>query len=126
MGSQRFRCPEVLFDPSLVGKEADGIHQTTYDTIMKCDIDLRANLYSNIVLSGGSTMFHGLRDRLVSEISALAPPSMKVQVVAPPERKYSVWIGGSILSSLASFQSMWITKDEFEDAGPNIVHRKCF
>ena len=126
VGSQRFRCPEVLFDPSLVGKEADGIHQTTYDTIMKCDIDLRANLYSNIVLSGGSTMFHGLRDRLVSEISALAPPSMKVQVVAPPERKYSVWIGGSILSSLASFQSMWITKDEFEDAGPNIVHRKCF
>merc|ERR1712230_358849 len=60
------------------------------------------------------------------EMVALAPPTMKIKVVAPPERKYSAWIGGSILSLLATFQSMWITKEEFEDAGPGIVHRKCF
>jgi actin beta/gamma 1 len=126
VGSQRFRCPEVLFDPSLIGKEASGVHETTYNTIMKCDFDIRKDLYANIVLSGGSTMYPGLQDRLTKEMTALAPPTMKIKVVAPPERKYSVWIGGSILSSLATFQSMWITKDEFEDAGPGIVHRKCF
>jgi actin-related protein len=126
VGNQRFRCPEVLFDPSLIGKEASGVHETTYNTIMKCDVDIRKDLYANIVLSGGSTMYPGLQDRLTKEMTALAPPTMKIKVVAPPERKYSVWIGGSILSSLATFQSMWITKDEFEDAGPGIVHRKCF
>jgi|EP00591_Stephanopyxis_turris_P007451 actin-related protein len=126
VGNQRFRCPEVLFDPSLIGKEAAGVHETTYNTIMKCDVDIRKDLYANIVLSGGSTMYPGLQDRLTKEMTALAPPTMKIKVVAPPERKYSVWIGGSILSSLATFQSMWITKDEFEDAGPGIVHRKCF
>jgi len=126
VGNQRFRCPEVLFNPSLIGKEAAGIHETTYNTIMKCDVDIRKDLYQNIVLSGGSTMYRGLADRLTKEITALAPATMKVKVYAPPERKYSVWIGGSILSSLATFQSMWITKDEFDDAGPGIVHRKCF
>jgi len=126
VGNQRFRCPEVLFNPSLIGKEASGIHETTYNTIMKCDVDIRKDLYNNIVLSGGSTMYPGLADRLTKEITALAPVTMKVKVYAPPERKYSVWIGGSILSSLATFQSMWITKDEFDDAGPGIVHRKCF
>jgi len=126
VGNQRFRCPEVLFNPSLIGKEAAGIHETTYNTIMKCDVDIRKDLYQNIVLSGGSTMYPGLADRLTKEITALAPATMKVKVYAPPERKYSVWIGGSILSSLATFQSMWITKNEFDDAGPGIVHRKCF
>merc|ERR1711881_196592 len=126
VGSQRFRCPEVLFDPSLIGKEAAGVHETTYNTIMKCDVDIRKDLYGNIVMSGGSTMYPGIQDRLTKEMTALAPPTMQIKVVAPPERKYSVWIGGSILSSLATFQSMWITKEEFEDAGPGIVHRKCF
>jgi len=126
VANQRFRCPEVLFQPSLIGKEAAGIHKTTFNTIMKCDVDIRKDLYANIVLSGGSTMYPGIQERLEKEIKALAPPTMKIKVVAPPERKYSVWIGGSILSSLATFQSMWITKEEFEDAGPGIVHRKCF
>merc|ERR1712048_229912 len=126
VANQRFRCPEVLFNPSLIGKEAEGVHETTYNTIMKCDVDIRKDLYGNIVMSGGSTMYPGIQDRLTKEMVALAPPPMKIKVVAPPERKYSVWIGGSILSSLATFQSMWITKEEFEDAGPGIVHRKCF
>jgi len=126
IGSERFRCPEVLFDPSMIGKEASGIHDTTFQTIMKCDVDIRRDLYNNIVLSGGTTMFPGIGERLTKEITALAPPTMKIKVVAPPERKYSVWIGGSILSSLSTFQSMWISKDEYDDAGPSIVHRKCF
>ncbi len=106
IGAERFRCPEVLFNPSLVGMEAAGIHETTYNSIMKCDVDIRKDLYGNIVLSGGSTMFPGIADRMSKEITALAPSSMKIKVVAPPERKYSVWIGGSILASLSTFQQV--------------------
>ncbi|CAN1349191.1 ACT7 [Linum perenne] len=126
IGAERFRCPEVLFQPSLIGMEAAGIHETTYNSIMKCDVDIRKDLYGNIVLSGGSTMFPGIADRMSKEITALAPSSMKIKVVAPPERKYSVWIGGSILASLSTFQQMWISKSEYDESGPSIVHRKCF
>lgn len=126
IGADRFRCAEVLFRPSLIGMEAPGIHETAFNSIMRCDVDIRKDLYGNIVMSGGSTLFPGIADRMTKEVTALAPPSMKIKVVAPPERKYSVWIGGSILASLSTFQQMWITKAEYEEAGPPIVHRKCF
>jgi actin-related protein len=126
VGNERFRTAEVLFQPSLIGLEQDGLHQLGYQSIMKCDVDIRKDLYANIVLSGGTTMFDGIADRLTKEITALAPSAIKVKVIAPPERKYSVWIGGSILSSLSTFQQMWISKDEYDEAGPAIVHRKCF
>jgi len=126
VGSERFRCPEVLFQPSLVGKEASGIHDTSFQSIMKCDVDIRKDLYSNVVLSGGTTMFTGIGERMTKELTSLAPSTMKIKVVAPPERKYSVWIGGSILSSLSTFQQMWISKSEYDESGPTIVHRKCF
>ena len=126
IGNERFRCPEVLFQPSFIGKEASGIHDTLFQTIMKCDVDIRKDLYANIVLSGGTTMFNQIAERLSKEIVALAPSTMKIKVVAPPERKYSVWIGGSILASLSTFQQMWISKGEYDESGPSIVHRKCF
>ncbi|CAE8738173.1 unnamed protein product [Polarella glacialis] len=126
VGSERFRCPEVLFQPSFVGKEASGIHDTTFQSIMKCDVDIRKDLYANIVLSGGTTMFQGIGERMTKELTALAPSTMKIKVIAPPERKYSVWIGGSILSSLSTFQQMWISKGEYDESGPTIVHRKWF
>jgi len=126
VGNERFRCPEVLFQPSFIGKEASGVHDCTFQTIMKCDVDIRKDLYSNIVLSGGTTMFQGIGERMTKELTALAPSTMKIKVVAPPERKYSVWIGGSILSSLSTFQQMWISKAEYDESGPSIVHRKCF
>uniref|UniRef100_A0A2I3S0I0 Actin alpha 1, skeletal muscle n=7 Tax=Boreoeutheria TaxID=1437010 RepID=A0A2I3S0I0_PANTR len=99
--------------------------RTTGD-IMKCDIDIRKDLYANNVMSGGTTMYPGIADRMQKEITALAPSTMKIKIIAPPERKYSVWIGGSILASLSTFQQMWITKQEYDEAGPSIVHRKCF
>jgi len=126
IGNERFRCPEVLFQPNLIGKEASGIHDCTFQTIMKCDIDIRRDLYANIVMSGGTTMFSGIAERMTKELTALAPSTMKIKVVAPPERKYSVWIGGSILASLSTFQQMWISKAEYDESGPSIVHRKCF
>ncbi|KAI0955197.1 Actin-2, variant 4 [Taiwanofungus camphoratus] len=126
IGSERFQAPEALFQPALLGLEASGIHETVYTSITKCDLDVRRDLYGNMVLSGGSTMFPGIADRLQKEITALAPPSMKVKIVAPPERKYSVWIGGSILASLSTFQNMWCSKQEYDESGPAIIHRKCF
>ncbi|KAL7434846.1 hypothetical protein ACHAXH_005481 [Discostella pseudostelligera] len=126
IGNERFRCPEVLFQPNLTGLEMDGIADSTFQTIMKCDVDIRKDLYANIVLSGGTTMFPGISERMSKEITALAPASIKVKIVAPPERKYSVWIGGSILASLSTFQGMWISKEEYDESGPSIVHRKCF
>ncbi|XP_069778219.1 actin, cytoplasmic 2-like isoform X4 [Narcine bancroftii] len=112
--------------PSFLGMETTGIHETTFNSIMKCDIDIRKDLYANTVLSGGSTMYPGIADRMQKEITALAPSTMKIKIIAPPERKYSVWIGGSILASLSTFQQMWITKQEYDESGPSIVHRKCF
>jgi actin-related protein len=126
VGNERFRTPEALFQPSFLGRESAGIHEATYNSIMKCDIDIRKDLYGNIVLSGGTTMFPGIADRLQKELVNLAPSTMKVKIIAPPERKYSVWIGGSILSSLSTFQQMWISKEEYDESGPQIVHRKCF
>jgi actin-related protein len=126
LGNERFRCPEVLFQPSLIGKEACGVHETTFQSILKCDVDIRRDLYANVVLSGGTTMFPGVGERMTKELTALAPSTVKIKVIAPPERRYSVWIGGSILSSLSTFQQMWIFKNEYDEAGPGIVHRKCF
>ncbi len=126
VGNERFRCPEALFQPSFLGLESCGIHETTYNSIMKCDLDIRKDLYANVVMSGGSTMYPGIADRLNKDLTALAPTTMKIKVIAPPERKHSVWIGGSILASLSTFQQMWITKQEYDEAGPSIVHRKCF
>jgi len=126
IGNERFRCPEALFNPAVLGLEASGIHEMTYNSIMKCDVDIRKDLYANVVISGGSTMYSGLPERMAKEITALAPPTMKVKTVAPDERQYSVFVGAAILASLTTFQQMWIGMDEYKDAGKVIVHRKCF
>ena len=126
IGNERFRCPEALFQPQFIGMESSGIHEATYDAIMKCDVDIHKELFGNIILSGGTTMLPGIADRMQKEISTLAPPSMKINVTAPPQRRYSVWIGGSILASLSTFEQMWISKEEYEEFGPSIIIRKCF
>lgn len=127
IGSERFRTPEILFKPSLIGKEFGGIHEQVHQAIAKSDVDVRKDLYQNIVLSGGTTLFAGLPERLTKEVQKLAPQAIKslVKVIAVPERRYCSWIGGSILSSTSTFSSMWITKEEYQDAGPSIVHQKC-
>ncbi|PHU13465.1 Actin-75 [Capsicum chinense] len=125
IGTERFRCPELLFQPSLLGMEETGIHEKAYNSSMRCDDDIRKDLFANIVLSGGSTMFPGIAKCMSKEITALAPSSTKIKVIAPPERKYSTWIGGSIFASLATFQKMWIARDESDEYGPAIINRKC-
>lgn len=126
VGPARFRAPELLFRPDLIGEEFEGLHQVLQFAIRKSDMDLRRVLYSNIVLSGGSTLFKGFGDRLLHEVKKLAPKDIKIRISAPQERLYSTWIGGSILASLDTFKKMWVSKKEYDDEGVRAIHRKTF
>lgn len=123
---QRINCPEALFKPILLEKEGNGIAQTCFDSIQKCNIDIRKELYNCIVLSGGTSMYNGLPERFKKEVKNLTPEQMKeeINVISSPERKFAAWIGGSILSNSSS-DNIWITKTEYEEYGDLIVHRKC-
>ena len=101
-----------------------GIHELVYDTIQKVDVDLRRDLQCNIVLAGGNTFMTGFADRMHKELTALLPANSMVRVVAPPERKYSTWIGGSIMGSLSA--ARWMSKEEYDETGPVLVHSKFF
>ena len=136
LGSERFRAPEVLFKPALMGKEFGGIHEQVYAAISKADVEIRDELYQNIVLTGGSALFKGLPERLEDEVKKLAPSHNKgkVKVSLAPQSNYATWVGGCISSSLHNsdynaermgISSFWITKNDYQDAGPSIVHRKC-
>jgi len=126
IGPERFRAPEVLFHPELIGEEYAGTHECLVNSIQRTDLDLRKTLYGNIVLAGGSTLFPGFGDRLLNEVKHLAPKDIKIKISAPPERKYSTWMGGSILASLTTFKRMWISADEWEEDGAQVIHRKTF
>jgi len=125
VGLERFLAPEAFFNPSVVGKELQPLDDLIVGAISECDVDLRRDLFSNIVLSGGSTMFPGIKERLIREIKEQIPDSVDVRIISPPERMYSVWIGGSILASLKTFNRMWITRREYKEMGPQVIHR-CF
>ena len=140
IGPERFRAPEILFDPELIGLEWPGLHQIVVDAINRTDMDLRKSLYGNIVLSGGSTMIKGFGDRLLHEVQRLAVKDMKIKIFAPPERLYSTWIGGSILAGLSTFRKMYVTIDDWHESklvsqvsppakadsmtDPEIIHQK--
>ncbi|ESO03690.1 hypothetical protein HELRODRAFT_185626 [Helobdella robusta] len=126
VGSSRYRAPELLFRPDLVGEEYPGIHEVLTSAIQRSDVDLRKMLYSNVVLSGGSTLFKGFGDRLLNEMRLLAPKSTKIRISAPQERLFSTWIGGSILASLDTFKKIWVSKKEYENDGAKVIHRKTF
>eukprot|EP00029_Vermamoeba_vermiformis_P001379 TRINITY_DN11550_c0_g1_i1.p1 TRINITY_DN11550_c0_g1~~TRINITY_DN11550_c0_g1_i1.p1 ORF type:complete len:380 (-),score=62.30 TRINITY_DN11550_c0_g1_i1:25-1164(-) len=125
---QRIRCPEAMFQPSLLGVETAGIHEHVNNAILKCenDLHLRRELYGSIILSGGNTIFPGFADRLQKEIVALAPKDIIVKVLGTPQRRFNVWSGGSIMGSSAGMREKWILKKEYEECGVAIVHRKCF
>jgi actin, other eukaryote len=125
LGSERFKCPEALFKPDLIGMDFPGFHQCAFKSIEKYFDDFGKELYSDIVISGGSSMFEGFSQRIISEMMKFAPSTMKIKVVAPPERKFSSWIGGSILASQISFNPMMISDIEYAVEGPSVVHRRC-
>jgi centractin len=141
LGAERHRAAEVLFNPSLVGLEYRGAHETLTECIFKADLDLRRELLASIVLAGGSSLTPGFGERLVGEIKTIAskhtrmggPPmpgdealdaAMKIRVAAPPNRTNLVWVGGSILASLAAFKTMWIKKSRFDEVGAALAMSK--
>jgi actin-related protein len=129
IGNERFRCAEPMFRQSMMrgeARESAGLHEMTLNSIMKCDNDIQLLLCNNVILSGGPTLMPGITERMQREIAALAPAiSSSVRVVSPPERKHSVWVGGSIVGSLSTFQCMWLSRAEYDESGPSTIHRKC-
>ena len=128
---QRIKCPEILFKSDMIKNiklenSISNIVEVCYNSIQKCDIDLRKELYNCIALSGGTSMFNGLKERFTKEIKALAPESMKeeIKVIGNPERKFAAWIGGSIMSSISTFESTCITKTEYEESGAIIISNR--
>ncbi|XP_071487912.1 actin, plasmodial isoform-like [Diadema antillarum] len=125
LGRERYQVAEPLFRPSLLGLPSPGIHELIYDSIMKSDVDCRKDLYKYIYLSGGSTLFEGFADRLRKELAELAPAAVNITVKPADDRDAAVWIGGSIMASIARMEGMWVRREEYEEYGPNIVHQKC-
>jgi actin-like protein 6A len=137
-GIERFKIPEIMIQPrefiiqtpntkSIDTTNLLGIHELIYRSISLCDMDMRPNLFSNIVLTGGNTLFNGLMDRLNNELSILAP-GVKIRIHASgntSERRFGVWNGSSILSSLGTFHQLWISKKEYEEIGKSIVEKRC-
>ncbi|MBN3285571.1 ACT protein, partial [Polyodon spathula] len=128
MGNERFRAPEILFKPELVGRDHYGMHESVFRSILRCDMDLRRTFMGNIILSGGNTMLSGLPLRLQEEIRSMVAVDLSdsVRVTSPKDRDFSVWRGGAVLTSLPSFSAAWISQGEYEEFGPDIVFRKCF
>lgn len=123
LSNERHRSSEVLFQPSLIGSEERPVHDVLLTSILSSDMDLRSTLFSNIVLSGGSTLLPGFGDRLLYEVRKHAPERTRIRISAPPERRESAWVGGSILASLSTFKNMWVSRNDYEEYGASILHR---
>ncbi|XP_051501416.1 POTE ankyrin domain family member E-like isoform X7 [Myxocyprinus asiaticus] len=128
LATERFRAPEILFKPELIGRDHYGLHESIFKSILRSDIDLRRSFVGNIVLSGGNTLLSGLPERLQKEMRNMVPADLTecVRVTSPSDRDFSVWCGGAVLANLPAFTSAWIGAEEYEEFGPQIVFRKCF
>nr|CAB3219850.1 actin-like protein 6B [Phallusia mammillata] len=131
-GPERLSVVENLFNPINVRGAAPnsmlGVPHVVTSCINMCDVDIRPGLYNSVIVTGGNTLLQGFTDRLNWELSSKTPPTMRLKVnctSSSVERKYSPWIGGSILASLGTFQQMWISKLEYEEGGKSCVERKC-
>eukprot|EP01095_Lingulamoeba_sp_RSL-Kostka_P013378 TRINITY_DN552_c2_g1_i1.p1 TRINITY_DN552_c2_g1~~TRINITY_DN552_c2_g1_i1.p1 ORF type:complete len:385 (-),score=112.79 TRINITY_DN552_c2_g1_i1:101-1255(-) len=124
-GNERFRCTEILFQPTYIGIEMPGIHQLFYNSIQKCESDIRGDLYNNIILSGGNTMFPGLSERIHNELTAFAPPNTNINIIDPDpsNRSNYTWLGASLLSKEQKFLNMCISMEDYDEYGPTIIHR---
>jgi actin len=128
---ERFECPEAFFQPSIMGKDGPGLPECVFQSVMKCNdvipIEVSCDLYANIVLSGGNTMFPGFPERLMKEMNALhsaAANDVEVNVMASPDRKYLSWIGAAMMAESSNFNELCVSKAEYEEFGPSIIHRK--
>ena len=126
LGEELFECTEILFDPSILGQELDGVHRQVYNSVMGCSVDLRRELYSNIFLIGGTTALPGFPERLKEELTSLVPKTINLNVTPSNSPVNAAWIGGSVLAPQLNEYGLWVTKAEYEDAGSQIIHKKCY
>ena len=132
-----FKAPEILFRPSLIGSEYCGAHECLVKSVFNADMDLRRTLLTQVILAGGTTLFPGYGERLLHEVrrelsshvaslgtTVADVGSLKVRIAAPPNRKLLTWVGGSILASLATFSTMWVSRSEYEEHGARIFNAK--
>jgi len=125
IGKERFQCSEIMLHPEILGYASGGIPQLVCNSIQKCPIDLRKDLFGDIFLAGGNTLLPGLADRVQKEVVALANPGIKTKVVSEEERENYVWLGGSIQASLSGFLEEAVSKEEYDESGFEIVQKKC-
>ncbi|MFW9937133.1 MAG: actin, cytoplasmic 2 [Candidatus Thorarchaeota archaeon] len=120
LSRERFEVPELLFNPSLE-LEVDPLPQAIMDCIENCDLDIRPDLLNNIFLSGGSSMFPNLKSRIYQELelelARRKKKSQTIKIIAPRERVFSVWVGGSILALIPEFSKNWITRVQYYNKG---------
>jgi len=143
VGYERFLGPEVFFNPEIFSSDfITPLPDVVDDCIIRCPIDVRRNLYKNIVLSGGTTMFKDFGRRLQRDIkkkvdarmqlnmarlasvannSAAPPPGIDVNVISHPMQRYAVWFGGSMLASTPEFYRVCHTKAQYDEEGPRIA-----
>ncbi len=124
INEERYKVPEVLFNPKLLGMELDGLDKFVYNSINSCDVDLKRDLFKNIILSGGNTMIDGLSTRLKMELDKMVPQNIEVKIDSKAHRKFLVWIGGSILTSIPTFKKRWITKKDYDEKGIDLILKK--
>ena len=119
---------ERVFNPVKEYPEFLGYHQMVNNAISQADLEIKKELYSNIFLCGGNTLFTGFPERFQKQITNTNKQTFKIKIITHPsntERKFSSWIGGSILSSLGTFHQLWLSLAEFEEHGASIIERKC-
>eukprot|EP01130_Rhizamoeba_saxonica_P016824 TRINITY_DN7850_c0_g1_i1.p1 TRINITY_DN7850_c0_g1~~TRINITY_DN7850_c0_g1_i1.p1 ORF type:complete len:395 (-),score=77.58 TRINITY_DN7850_c0_g1_i1:77-1225(-) len=130
IGSERYKAPEILFNPAIIGEEVPGVHELLIYSIEKTDVDLRSVLFDNIVLAGGTTILEGFPQRLLREMKSyrksFTPQETKIRISSPPNRQYCSWTGGSILASLGPFPSMWVSHQDYEEYGSWALQRNSF
>ena len=125
IGEEKSLAPEILFNPSIIGSEHSSFQEMIVTSINKVDIDLRKNLFNNILISGGNTLFKGIQEKFHTEIKYLSPKNMKVRIHSPGNRLLSCWTGGNVISTLEIFKKMLVTKDDWGEKGnKSIIHIK--
>jgi len=119
------KCAEACFNPGMIGRHIPGVHELVFESIRKCENEIRRELFSNIIIAGGNTCINNFCNRMNKEMLILTPNSIKTKMTCTGDRNYLSWMGGAVVSSLTTFQSMWITRGDYDENGPSVVHRKC-
>ena len=127
IGKELFEIPEILFQSTLFENSFNGIHELINYSLMKCNDNIRNELFENIVITGGNSLIKNFDKRLKNELKKIpfSPTNINFIEIKTNERKYSDWLGGSIFAYYLP-SNIWIMKEEYDEFGPSIIHKKCY